>query len=106
MGQIILHKDGAYQVYSTISDGPLFERALTLEELTEYIHQEFGNAGLRTFPDQLARARRTGCSGYLAGSLEDCIRFNRAGEGKMTLSLEEFTARYLTLTKGEASNGK
>ena len=55
MGQLILHKDGAYQIYTAVADGACFESALTLEELTEYIRQELGEAGLRELPHRVER---------------------------------------------------
>lgn len=33
MSKIIIQKDSAYNVYSTIVDGPIFESALTLVQL-------------------------------------------------------------------------
>lgn len=98
MGQLILHKDGAYQIYTTIADGACFERALTREELTEYIRQELGDAGLRELPQRLERAHKTGCSSIHGMTLEECLAANRAGENDSELSFDEFVALYLTLT--------
>lgn len=97
MAQLILHKDGAYQIYTTIADGACFEGALTLEELTEYIRQELGEAGLRELPQRLERAHKTGCSMH-GTTLAECLAANRAGENESELSYDEFVARYLTLT--------
>lgn len=98
MGQLILHKDGAYQIYTTVADGPCFESALTLEELTRYIREEFGAEGLRELPQRLERAHKTGCSHMLGMTLAECISANRAGENESELSFDEFVTRYLTLT--------
>lgn len=97
MANVILHKDGAYQVYTTIGDGPCFESALTLAQLTEYIQQELGAAGLRDLPQRLERAHRTGCSSALGLTLEEVLATNRAGPKEKALSVEDFVRRYLTL---------
>lgn len=41
MPQAILHKDGAYQLYTTVADGPCYEQALTLDELKEVGSPDF-----------------------------------------------------------------
>jgi hypothetical protein len=97
MAALILHKDGAYNIYGTIADGPHFESALTLEQLTEVIGQEFGEAGLRELPQRLERAHRTGCSSMRGETLEDCIACNRAGPNEANMPEDEFVRRYMTL---------
>lgn len=99
MAQIILHKDGAYNIYSTIMDAPLFESALSLLQLKEYIKDEFGEDGLRNLYRRLERAHEIGCSAYDASDLEDCLCCNRAGKNEKTLSYKEFIKKYLTLEK-------
>jgi len=99
MAQLILHKDGAYNIYTTVADGACYESALTLEQLTEVIREERGEQGLRELPARLERAHRTGCSSMLdPGTLEECISCNRAGQDETELSVDEFVAKYLTLT--------
>lgn len=105
MGQLILHKDGAYQIYTTVADGACFERALTLDELTEYIRQELGEAGLRELPQRLERAHKTGCSSMHGMTLAECLVANRAGENESELSFDEFVTRYLTLTPNAKVSG-
>lgn len=94
---LILYKDGAYNLYSTISDGASFESALTLEQLKIVIKDEDGEAGLRALPKRLERAHKTGCSSGFNETLEECISENRAGENNTALDVDEFVARYLTL---------
>lgn len=101
MAALILHKDGAYNIYGTIADGPHYESALTLEQLTEVIGREFGEAGLRELPQRLERAHRTGCSSMRGETLEDCIACNRAGPNEANIPVAEFVERYLTLTHNE-----
>ncbi len=96
MGQIILHKQGAYQLYSTISDGPCYETALTLDELKEVLRHEGGQRAIDELPPRLVRAHITGCSGY-NNTLLGCITMNRAGPDGQRVSPEEFIQRWLTL---------
>ena len=97
MAALILHKDGAYNIYGTIADGPHFESALTLEQLTKVIKQEYGLVGLRELPQRLERAHRTGCSSMRGETLEGCIACNRAGKNEANMPVDEFVARFLTL---------
>lgn len=97
MAKYIIHKDGAYNFYTTVADGPCYESALTLEQLTQIVKEEQGNEGLRELPARLERAHKTGCS-VPGQTLEDCIVCNRAGEDEAELTLDEFTAKYLTLS--------
>ena len=97
MGQLILHKDGAYNLYTTIADGACYESALTLEQLEEVIRFQFGEQGVRDLQQRLERAHKTGCSHRLGMTLAECIAANRAGENESKLSFDEFVERYLTL---------
>lgn len=97
MGQLIIHKDGAYNLYTTIADGPCYERALTLEELTEVIRLDLGEQGLRELPARLERAHKSGCSHIGGWTLEECLSANRAGPNESRLPVAEFIATYLTL---------
>lgn len=97
MAELILHKDGAYNFYTTISDTACYESALTLEQLTEVIRLEYGQQGLRELPQRLERAHKNGCSSGLGETLAECIEGNKAGENYSELSFDEFVKRYLTL---------
>ena len=96
MAQLILHKDGAYNIFSTIVDALLYESALTKDQLTEAIRIEHGEAGVIALDKRLDRAHETGCSGY-GETLDSCIIGNRAGAGETELSADDFIAQYLTL---------
>lgn len=94
MSRYIIHKDGAYNFYTTVADGACYEEALTLDELTEIVKETSGTDGLQELPARLERAHRTGCSG--AGwTLDDCIRSTREPHMNKT----DFIAKYLTLRK-------
>jgi hypothetical protein len=96
VGHYIIHHKGAYNFYSTISDGARLESAITLDQLKDFTKQEFGDHGLRMLDDRLSRANKTGSSEYYS-NLENTILSNRAGENEKHLSKEEFIKKFLTL---------
>lgn len=99
MGHYILHKDGVYNIYSTVSERVVFSNGVSLEELKRYV-LEFGTKGLfDELAERLKRARLNGCSGQ-GKSLESCILTNRSGPGESRLSMDEFVARFLTMGDG------
>ena len=98
MPKFIIHKDGVYNLFTTVSDGPCFVSGLSLEQLHEYVQQESGNEGLRHLPERLERAHETGCSGF-GWTLQDCIQSNRAGPHEREMPGEEFIQRYLTIAQ-------
>lgn len=97
MARLIIHKDGAYNLYTTVADGACYEGALTLDELREVIRIEYGEDGLRQLPARLERAHATGSSSLHGETLAETIACNRAGPGESELSFDEFVAKYLTL---------
>lgn len=97
MSRYIIHKDGAYNFYTTVADGAIYESALTLEQLRQVVERESGESGLRDLPDRLDRAHRTGCSDLGGMTLEECVICNRAGPNEDEISYDEFIAKYLTL---------
>lgn len=104
MSQLILHKDGAYNFYSTITDAAGYESALSLEQLHELIKLESGESGLNALPERLERAHKTGCSSHPAQTLEECISCNRSGPDEKHMSDGDFIAKYLTLPTSLPTN--
>jgi hypothetical protein len=97
MPRLILHNAGAYQIYTTVSDGPCYEQALTLEELTQILRFEGGQAAVDALPERLERAHKTGCSSIRGETLEECIACNRAGPNEENVPVDEFIRRWVTL---------
>lgn len=89
MPSYIIHNDGAYNVFSTISDGCHYVSALTLDQVCEVMD-------IQPNSERLSRAHANGCSG-IGWTLDDCIAGNRAGEREATLTRDEFIRRFLTL---------
>lgn len=106
MPQLILHKDGAYNLYTTVADGACYESALTLEQLEEVLRFEGGQRAIDELPARLERAHRTGCSSTRGETLEDCIAFNRAGPNETRLTVDEFVRQYLTLPHNAEVSGR
>ena len=102
MGEIIIHKDGVFNFFSTVSDGPVFESGLTLKQVRGYIKEEYGNRGLLWLNLRIERAVKHGTSELGATCLEDTIGFNRAGPNETKLSIEEFVDEFLMLREGGA----
>ena len=96
MSNIILHHNGVYNIYSTVSDNPLYEHGLTLEQLTEAIRWHGGQEAIDDLPRRLAHAHATGSSAP-GETLADCISCNCAGSEGEHLSVKEFIHVYLTL---------
>lgn len=99
MPTYIIHKDGAFNMFSTVDNNPIFEPACTLEELREWYREEFGRKGLEDeLPSRLERAIATGCSAM--PGLEDldyCIKYNHSGKNGKPLPRAEFIRRFLTI---------
>lgn len=96
MPRYIIHKEGVYNLYSTVVDAPCYVHGLTLDQLKIAIEDERSQKGLDDLPERLERAHATGCSSFLE-TLEECIVTNRAGENETELSYEEFVNRFLTI---------
>ena len=97
MPAYIIHHDGAYNLYSTISDGCWFEHGITLEQLHDVIGEEHGRQGsIDELPARLERAHETGCSGF-GWTLDQCISGNRAGTNESEVPRDEFIRKFLTL---------
>lgn len=97
MGEFILHNDGVYNLYSTISDGLHFVSGLTKEQLEFFIKDQYGQRGLDALPERLKRAHKIGTSEIGAESIEDTLYCNRAGKNERHLSMQRIIKRFLTL---------
>ena len=101
MANFILHRDGAYNIYTTIADCACYESAMTLDQLEKVIRFDLGEQGMRDLPYRLNRAHKTGCSSMSGETLEECISCNRAGPHETCLSVDEFVEKYMTLPQNK-----
>jgi hypothetical protein len=97
MPQWIIYKDGAYNLFSTVVDAPVYESALTSDQLREAMREKFGQTGLDALPERLDRAHKTGCSSIDGTTLLECIAGNRSGPKEAEMPAGEFIERFLTL---------
>jgi hypothetical protein len=88
-----------YVEWSTVVDAPI-SSTMTLEQLREYIREEYGQAGLERLPARLERVERTGTSGLDGGTLAGYLACNRAGADESCLSREEIIRLYAPENEG------
>lgn len=93
MPKFIIKIKEHYLIWSTIVDAPIIY-GMTLDELTEYIKEEYGNSGLRELPARLARVNLNGTSSIQPYTPEDLVLYNRAGPNETHLSLEGVYRHY------------
>lgn len=83
-----------YLEWSSIVDAPVTYGG-TVEELREYILEEYGRRGLERLPARLLRADRTGTSyQHMKTTAEELVEGNRAGPNGTTLSYAEIVRKY------------
>ena len=92
MAQIIIGKANTYNIFSTITDSPVFESALTLDQLKYYINEELGRKGIADLEKRLDRVNKKGTSSMLSKSLEDEVGVFLECE---KITLLEFIEKYL-----------
>lgn len=90
MNQVILYRQGAYQLYDKGLRVPVFTAALTLIEVVNQLREERGAKVFKDLHVELDQAYATGCSD--GKDLYTTILSNNKG-----LSPSQFVERYLTL---------
>lgn len=99
MGYTIIGNNDQYNIYSSVSDSPVFESALTKDQLKEYIKEETGKKGLKELKERLVRVDSKGTSSLLSSTLEEDICVFLANK---KITLDEFKETYLSFK--ESSN--
>jgi hypothetical protein len=92
MGRIIVKIKDKYLEWSTICDAPT-TKGMTLEQLHNYIKDQYGRIGLEELPARLERVEATGTSAY-GEDLAGTISFNRAGPNEEQLTEDEIYHAY------------
>lgn len=87
MGRIILHHDGRYAIYSTISD-KIDVWDMSEADLREHLIEEALEEARREMEPRIARAAERGSSEYNA-SLATTVLCNRAGCNETRLTVEQ-----------------
>lgn len=81
-----------YLEWSTVVDAPV-THGMSLDELRDLVRDEYGNEGLRSLPDRLARLDKTGTS-FHNDSVDGVIAFNRAGIDETCLTKDQIIAMF------------
>ncbi|NIA10711.1 MAG: hypothetical protein GWP10_13535 [Nitrospiraceae bacterium] len=97
MGHYIIYHRNAYNIYSTIIDNPLFEEAITLEQLIQYTKEKYGTTGVEILHNQVKRACKNGTNGLIQTSLEETVSLNHASKNGTHMLTAEFIKKFLTL---------
>ena len=84
MGRGLVVIKGKYFEWSTVVDAPV-SYAMTLEELTTYTKEEYGNQGIGELDSRIERCNKYGTS-FIGGNSREVLSCNRAGleEGELT----------------------
>jgi len=90
MNQIILYRQGAYQVYDPELRCAVFSSALTLIEIVQHLREEFGSKIFRTLHQLFDAAYLTGCS-------DGSKLFATILNNNHRLTPEQFVGKYLSL---------
>ena len=91
MPRFILHREGRFFEWGTISDSAISEPMGRAAFEARY-RRKHGEEGMETLPDRLARALDHGTSCVDGTTFEDMVAGNRMGEGERELTLAEVDA--------------
>jgi len=93
MSRYIVKIEDKYFEWSTCVDAPVTP-AMDINELKEYIKDEYGRSGLMELPERLERVNKQGTSSHLGETVEDVILHNMAGKNGEKLTKEEILEQY------------
>ena len=95
MPRVLIGNKDKYNIFSTISDAPIFDEGLSEEELREWYQSEYGKSSMVEFENRLQRCKEKGTSSQIDTDLESVICCNRAGVDEAFVPYEEFIKKYL-----------
>lgn len=90
MSQVILYRQGAYQIYDKDLRLPIYTAAMTLVEVVNHFRDERGSTVFKDLHEEFDRAHATGSSD--GADLYSVIVANNK-----RLSPDQFVGRFLTL---------
>lgn len=82
-----------YMEWSTIVDAPV-TYGVGLDEFKRYYRDQYGEDGMRDFPNRMRRVDEKGTSSELDNSADELIRYNRAGKNETSLTKEELLEQF------------
>jgi hypothetical protein len=92
MGKAILHIDGKFMHWSSVTDAP--ETPLLPEPLfAQYWKDEYGRSGVVDYVNLMEMAKERGCTAH-GTTVNSIIRDNRAGRGEKKLTKAQIIEAY------------
>lgn len=82
-----------YLEWSTIVDAPVTV-GMSREQFARYYQDEYGRADMGEFAGRMKRVEEKGTSPHFYESVDDVIRYNRAGGKEQQLTKEEIIQKY------------
>lgn len=96
MGLTIIHRNGVFNAYDSISNQPLFNCGVTKEELIDELHRQAIERSNRTWLSEIAYAE-THETNSRGETLTMVVRGNRAGANEARMPVRDFIGQFLTL---------
>ena len=96
MSRYIIKIKDKYFEYSTVVDAPV-TYAMTLDEFEEYYKEEYGNQGMKDYPDRMSRVESKGTSSLMDNCMEEVVAANRCGKDFVQLTPEQIYIKYQNL---------
>lgn len=100
MSQYVIYYNGAYNIFSTISDSCLFEPAVDRTEITRLLVAD----GTFNPEARISKARETGTSARTKTLPEMVEEYNLDLPREHQLTFDDFVSKYLTLPEREGNH--
>lgn len=97
MPRYIIHKDGVFNVFSTIVDACIYH-PMHREQIEQWLAEQAATSEIAR-AQVMERALQKGTSSTMYDSLEETVALNRAGPNETCIPFDEFVALFLTLPK-------
>lgn len=92
MPQYVIYKNGAYNIYSTISEECYFESALSRKQMVAYLSSQ----KMKRPEERVQKAEETGTSSRTLTLTDIVDQFNLSFPPEHQLTFEQFVQKYLT----------
>lgn len=88
MGKFIMHHEGRFFEWSTVSDAPATD-PMGAQAFVDYYRTQYGVSGLSGLETRMQRAIDKGTSAHGPEDFESIVFINRAGPNEAELTVEE-----------------
>lgn len=93
MAQTIIHKDGAFNIYCSVMDKPVFSHGVKAQIVYDYLLDKASDE----ISGRLSLAMDLGTDSRVCMDVDHVVNCNCAGENETNISTAEFVKRFLTL---------